>query len=167
MMAKKKKRDAHTSVETLETPIAERKRMPSNTAKWAAEKIETKDVNGGKYTHFKEMDSNHLTHIRAITGLWEACGVPSGLVGSDWKEYTKNVLRETGGTVRRSALRAVLQGDIPGVPAPAHTLRQQKKIEQVLALADMAETIAYNYVQAALERERELLKKSGRRPVED
>ena len=130
---------------------------PNKAAKWIAD-FSSRDadtVRGGRYAHFKPIPFDHLTHVRAIAGLWEAFGVPSGLVRSDWKKFSRELLEASGGVLRRSPLRALLQGEFPNVPLPAHTYRQKKKIEQVLALADIAETIAYNEVLGKIKEDNE------------
>jgi len=88
-----------------------------------------------------------LIRHRVIQSFLNTLGVPKILVTKDFRGALDDMLEEDYPALCCSSARAVLEGRIPGLPAPARPLRRSKKLEQVLCLMDVLETLVCRFLE--------------------
>jgi len=89
---------------------------------------------------YDELLTDSLSFERAILGFFDAFGIQKGFVSQKFKDRAKE-LAKPGAILKKSSLRKVLEGKLPGIPAPVATFRQPTRLQRVLLLADVCETL--------------------------
>jgi hypothetical protein len=87
---------------------------------------------------------------RILHAFMSVFGLPSGRVSTEFRAALQKMIDSEYPDFRCSTARAVLEGRIPGIPAPVTLHREQKQLRQALFLLDALETMAAIYVDGRL-----------------
>lgn len=102
----------------------------------------------GTYGLFAEVPFNNLSYERALLGLCELLKVPKGLIMSDFRDKLKKTMEQEG-RLRRSSLRALIEGKIPGVPRAIYNRPTLKRLELILTTLDALEMLVFCHLRDA------------------
>ena len=87
---------------------------------------------------------------RALQGFYQMFGVIKERLPREFRERLVQVIER--GDLRCSTIRAVVEGLIPGIPpCMPDTVMDKKRIQQVLSLCDVMETLLYEHVNGMAE----------------
>ena len=136
---------AVTAPSPIQTPA-------TKVAEWIVKFTSFNGKRGGYHLE-TEQKINSLDFDRLLNGFWEAFGVPRAVVTSEFREFAKKVFKR--GKLRKSALRWLMEGKIPGVPQPVYKYRYPKRLHEVLLLADLAETLVFELMTRLYSEEKE------------
>ena len=94
-------------------------------------------------------DDKGLTLERVLYAFQTVLGIPRGIVQTPFKRHLYSLIQDEYPRFRCSALRAVLEGRIPGIPKPVEPIHPQwrKKVQQALYLLDLCETIVHKHIE--------------------
>lgn len=82
---------------------------------------------------------------RALQGFYQMFGIVKERLPKDFRQRLTEVLER--GELRCSTLRAITEGLIPGIPScMPDSVMDKKRVQQVLALADVMETMLYEHL---------------------
>lgn len=118
------------------------------------------DTIGTAWTPWEEIPEK-WEKVRPATyeqGYYHLFGVLPERLPREFRQYLKDVVERNRGHMRRSNLRALVEGKIPGVPFPLPRTRlntgdevlaltgSKKKIDQILFFMDLVETIVFDKI---------------------
>lgn len=92
-------------------------------------------------------DPGTVEHL-ATCGMYDMFGITVPLVRQEFRDFIQKVIEKHG--VRMSPLRAIMQGEVPGIPAAAAVQLASPSAQRCLTLCDCMETLMYDYIQESM-----------------
>ena len=87
---------------------------------------------------------------RALQGFYQMFGIIKERLPGNFRRMLGKVIDR--GDLRCSTIRAIVEGLIPGIPSCMPTsVMDKKRIQQVLALCDVMETMLYEHIHSIFE----------------